>query len=272
MDVVYVVKSHKRVDRFREKTYSKVILQYGFRLDKVYVFVSTTEDMVLYREEYPGINVVLAPLGVAAVDNFITDYFPEGQKIIYMNDDVTQVAKIVDDKFMTVPFDEFNAQLTEMFSIMDANDITYAGFYPVMNTMFMGSSGVKYKTGLCLIMDPLSLVRNNRNVRITISDKSDFEKSIQHFSQKGALLRNNDLTFKAEYYGKHGGFQGRNADTEKATAEQMQAAYPGYIIGINFKNEGKTSLKLARLPATKAVDFMGLNRESTEDEPQMKLF
>ena len=88
-DLVYVVKSHQRVDRFYDKTYTKIILKYNFVLKNVFVFVSLDEDVDLYSKKYPLINIVKAPKGVAAVDNFITDYFQEGQNIIYMNDDVS---------------------------------------------------------------------------------------------------------------------------------------------------------------------------------------
>jgi hypothetical protein len=273
-DVVYTIKSHKRVDRFRQKTYEKVILNYGFDLSKVYVFVSLDEDVELYTKAYPEINIVKAPLGVAGVDNFITDYFPEKQKIIYMNDDVTQICEVSpDNKFIPVAKDKLHTLCDNMFSVMETNDITYAGFYPVVNTMFM-TNGNEVKTSLCLIMDPFSLVINNQKVRVTISDKSDFEKSILHYQDKGALLRYNRVAFKAEYYGKVGGFQGRNQQTELNTANELMKKYPFYVAGVNVKKEGKTSLKLKSLPATKNVDVTILltEEQKADNSTQISLF
>jgi uncharacterized membrane protein len=241
-DIVYVVKSHQRVDRFYEKTYKEVILKYGFPLDRVYVFVSTEKDVELYQQKYNLVNIVKAPIGVAAVDNYITQYFCDGQKIIYMNDDVTGVQELRDGKLQPIDPLRFTTIVSAMFGKMKANGITYGGFYPVPNSMFM--AGKKMTYNLCLIMDPLSLVINNKKIRITISDKSDFEKSIQHFASQGALLRYNHIALKVEYYGKIGGFQGRNAKTEAETALLMKKKYPEYITGINTKKEGKTSLRL----------------------------
>lgn len=268
-DIVFVVKSHQRVTRFAEKTLTKVIMKYGMPLERLYVFVSTDEDYNLYTKEYCTnypINIVKAPLGVAAVDNFITDYFSENQKIIYMNDDVTQVVKVVNNKFVEVPVEEFIQTIDNMFNIMEVNGITYGGFYPVVNTMFMSSSPLDLRTNLCLIMDPLSLVINNKSIRITISDKSDFEKSIQHFNDRGAILRYNRYAFKAEYYGKIGGFQGRDENTELSTAKALMAAYPNEVAGVTVKKEGKTSLKLKNIPAKRHISFLGMYTEPIEEQ------
>jgi hypothetical protein len=241
-DLVYVVKSHQRVDRFYDKTYLKIILNYGFDLKNVYVFVSLNEDVILYRDKYPLINIVKAPKGVAAVDNFITDYFQEGQKIIYMNDDVSAIVELQDNKLIPIQKGKLYSVINAMFGRMSKNQITYAGFYPVPNTLFMGGKKITYD--MCLIMDPFSLVINNRKVRITISDKSDFEKSIQHFYYQNALLRYNHIALKVEYYGTKGGFQGRDATTEKNSALLLQSKYGDYVSGVKYKKGGKTSLRL----------------------------
>tara|TARA_R110001632_G_scaffold126134_2_gene239640 strand:- start:283 stop:1047 length:765 start_codon:yes stop_codon:yes gene_type:complete len=241
-DLVYVVKSHQRVDRFFDKTYSKIILQYGFDLSRVYVFVSLDEDVILYKKKYPLINILKAPKGVAAVDNFITDYFEEGQNIIYMNDDVSAIVESVNNKLKPIKKEKLNFIISAMFGRMIKNKITYGGFYPVANTLFM--SGKKMTYDLCLIMDPFSLVINNKKVRITISDKSDFEKSVQHFYFQGALLRFNHVALRVEYYGTKGGFQGRDEITERNSAILFESKYKDYVSGIKYKKGGKTSLRL----------------------------
>tara|TARA_R110000823_G_scaffold124582_1_gene251180 strand:- start:847 stop:1623 length:777 start_codon:yes stop_codon:yes gene_type:complete len=241
-ELVYVIKSHQRVDRFYDKTYSKIILEYGFNLKNVFVFVSLKEDVDLYTKKYPLINILKAPKGVAAVDNFITNYFQEGQNIIYMNDDVSGIVELQNNKLKPIKKERLLSIIDAMFGRMKKNKITYGGFYPVPNTLFM--SGKKMTYDLCLIMDPFSLVINNKKVRITISDKSDFEKSIQHFYFQNALLRYNHISLKVEYYGTKGGFQGRTAETERNSAKLLQAKYPDYVGSIKYKKDGKTSLRL----------------------------
>jgi hypothetical protein len=244
-DVVFVVKSHQRVSRFFDKTYKQVIVKHGFPLNNLYIFVSTDEDVLLYKHKYQESHVIKAPIGVAAVDNFITSFFKERQKIVYMNDDVTDIMELVNGKLQSVSTDKLHNIINAMFSRMQNNNITYGGFYPVANNLFM--MGQKMTYNLCLIMDPFSLVINNKKVIITISDKSDFEKSIQHFVYQGALIRYNHIALKVEYYGKVGGFQGRNQHTEKASAMLMMQKYKNYITAINTKKDGKTSLRLKKI-------------------------
>lgn len=243
-ELVYVIKSHQRVDRFYDKTYKEVILKYDFVLENVYVFVSLEEDVISYRKKYPLINIVKAPKGVAAVDNFITDYFLEGQKMIYMNDDVSGIVELKNEniKPSEITKEKLLLIVRAMFDRMKKNHITYGGFYPVPNHFFMKGKRITYD--LCLIMDPFSLIINNKKVRISISDKSDFEKSIQHFYYQNALLRYNHVSLKVEYYGTKGGFQGRNAETERNSAKLLEAKYPEYVSGIKYKKDGKTSLRL----------------------------
>lgn len=250
-DIVFVVKSHQRVDRFRQKTYDKIILHYGFPLDKVYVFVSTSEDLNLYRDAYPQIHIVKAPRGIVRVDNFITGYFNNGQKIVYMNDDVTSIQKIKKDgTFAKLSKNDLWKLIHNSFDMMVEYDISYGGLYPVRNNLFMAN--LKTITfDFVLIMDPFSFVINDRSIKISIGDKSDFEKSILHFKKRGALLRHNCITLNAEYYGEKGGFQGRDDKSELATAEAMKRKYPDYIAGINVKKHGRTSLRFKRIPAWK---------------------
>lgn len=252
-DIKYVVKSHQRVDRFRQKTYNEIILKYNFSLKNTYVFVSTEEDYKLYQLEYPEINIVQGPKGVAAIDNFITDYFNEGQKIIYMNDDLKGLYIVNENlKFNELSLEQCTTLINDSFNTMQENNISYAGIYPILNGMFM-SGGEDIKFGFCFIQDPFSFCLNNKKIKLTISDKSDYEKSILHFIERGAIMRNNRYSMKVENYVKEGGFQGRNAITEKQTAEAMVKLYPDYVSGFKTKDNGVTSLRLKKINCQKDI-------------------
>ena len=255
--IKYVVKSHERSDRFRLKTYNKIILKYKFDLKNTFVFVSTEDDFNLYKSKYPEINIVKGPRGVSAIDNFITEYFDADQKIIYMNDDVSGIYGITENlKEYEVGQIELNNLINKSFEIMTENRISYGGLYPVLNSLFM-SGGDELKFDFGLIMDPFSFVINNKKINITISDKSDFEKSILHFRDRGALLRFNRYGLKVEYYGKNGGFQGRDKSTELKTAINLIRKYPNYCNGVNVKNGGKTSIRFNKIKTKKKITYKG---------------
>ena len=44
--------------------------------------------------------MIKGPPGIAAIDNFIVDYFDEGEVYLYMNDDVSGMYEVVDKKTM----------------------------------------------------------------------------------------------------------------------------------------------------------------------------
>lgn len=258
-DVLIAIKTKDRVKRFRDKTYNKILQKYGFDDQKVFLFVSTEKDLNDYKEAYPKCNVVLGPLGIANIDNFIVDFFQEGQKYIYLNDDVSALYKLVDEKSMKeIEVDEMQPLVDRMFATMQQKGYTYGGFYPVDNPFYMARQKEQQREDFCLVMDPFSFIINNKSVRMTpipipmedgttfMGDKTDFEKTIQHYKSRGGILRLNNYAIKVEYYGKHGGYQGRNAFTEKFCAEFIAKKYPEYISGVKTKKLGRTSLVLKR--------------------------
>jgi len=253
-----VVKTKDRVERFRKKTYDKIIKRYEFDEENVYLFVSDDEDLKKYSEAYPLCNVVKGPPGIAAIDNFIVDYFDEGEIYLYMNDDVSGIYEATSKKDL-VEVQDLKALLNKLIEECQNNGYSYGGFGPVLNAYFMyGKKAINHH--LSLVMDPVSIVINNKDVKLTEipvpmpdgsifkGESSDAEKCIQHYMSRGGIVRFNYFAPKVEYYGKVGGYQGRNPYTEKYTAEYMIAKYPEYISGINFKKQGKTSLRLRKKP------------------------
>lgn len=258
-DILIAIKTKDRVKRFRDKTYNQILQKYGFDEQTVYLFVSTEKDFNEYKTAYPKCNVIMGPLGIANIDNFIVDFFPEGQKYIYLNDDVSAIYKMINEKTLKeVEVTELKPLIDEMFKIMHQKGYTYGGFYPVDNPFYMSRQKQERREDFCLIMDPFSLIINNKSVRMTpilvpmedgstfMGDKTDFEKTIQHYKSKGGILRLNHYAIKVEYYGKHGGYQGRTAYTEKYCAEFIANKYPEYVSGVKTKKLGRTSLVLRR--------------------------
>ncbi len=255
------IKTKDRVKKFRNKTYSKIIQKYGFNDKDVYLFVSTDEDLVNYKQAYPNCNVILGPLGIAAIDNYIVEFFEQGQEYIYMNDDVSGIYKMI-SKTEMAPVKDLKNLLNQLLLEMKKHNLTYGGFYPVCNPFYMHKQK-PITHDLRIVMDPLSVVINNKDVKITeipvempdgslfIGDFSDAEKTIQHYKSKGGVVRFNLYSPKVEYYGKQGGIQGRTSLTEKVTAEFLKNKYPEFISSIRYKKDGKTSLRLFKKPKIK---------------------
>ena len=97
-----VIKSKDRVKRLFKLTYSKIILRYGLDETQVHIFVSTEKDLTEYTEAFPKCKVILGSKGIAGIDNFIVDYFVDGEIYLYMNDDIHGFYELVNNKLQEV--------------------------------------------------------------------------------------------------------------------------------------------------------------------------
>lgn len=256
-DPVIVVKSKDRLLEFEEKTYNKIIKKYGWKDEEVFVFVSDEKDWIEYSEKFPKMNIILGDKGIVGIDNFIVNYFDEGKKYIYMNDDVSGVYEVVDEKTKK-PVEDLKGLMNEIFELMEKMNYSMGGLAPVLNPYFMESYPNKVNFGLCLIMDPVSCCINNKEVILTevpikmedgstfIGNKTDHEKCVLHFKSKGGLVRFNKFAADVKCYNKKGGYRGRNKLTEYKSAEFIKEKYPEFISSVIYKKGGKTSLKLRR--------------------------
>lgn len=262
MSYRYAIKSKDRVNGLHEKTY-KFLKKYGATDQDIDIFVSTDKNFAEYSMFFPKCKVIKGPLGIANIDNFIVDYYDEGQRYIYLNDDIKDLYIAHDTKTLKTFRDtwegpcryEFHTWICDTFKDMDKHNISYGGLYPVMNPFFMRNSQDKYKTDMCLIMDPFSFVINNKKIKLNnfYLDEdfnenmySDFEKSILHFEDKGALLRLNHYCLDVEYFnGKD--TSNRTQDRAELAAQSMVDAYPDYIRGIKYLRNGFCSLRFNRI-------------------------
>ena len=254
-----VIKTKNRVQKLMNKTYTSIIQKYHLDENSVHLFVSTKKDLDDYSVAFPKCKVILGPPGIAAIDNFIVDYFDEGEIYLYMNDDVSGIYEVVDKK-TTRPVKNLKKLLDTLIKTCLDNNLTYGGFYPVCNPFYMYKQK-PVRLDLSLVMDPLSICINNKDVKLTeikfkkedgsvfIGESSDSEKCIQHYKSRGGIVRFNRYSPKVEYYGKQGGYQGRNAYTEDYTAKYLMNKYPEYISGIKYKKNGMTSIRLIPNPS-----------------------
>ena len=252
-----VIKSMNRVEKLFKLTYTKIILKYGLDESQVHIFVSTEKDLQEYTKAYPKCKVILGPMGIANIDNFIVDYFDEGEIYLYLNDDIHGFYKLVDNKLVEV--EDLKPVLNQLIDILQHHNLSYGGFYPVPNGYFMKNKK-PIEMGLPLVMDPMSICINNKDVVLTeipvpmpngdtfLAECSDSEKCIQHYKSRGGIVRFNRYATKVEYYKKHGGYQGRTAHTEKYTANYLKEKYPNYVSSVKVKKNGNTSIRLKKLP------------------------
>ena len=88
-DFVVAVRTYKRHQTFLKRTYK--VLAENQLLDRLYIFVASEEERVLYAAALSGCEykeLIVGVPGGAAVSNFIVNYFPEGTPIVFADDDL----------------------------------------------------------------------------------------------------------------------------------------------------------------------------------------
>jgi hypothetical protein len=267
-NMYFVIKSKNRLEKIQKMTLT-LLNKYDVPKEDIYIFVSNDKDYTEYIDKYAPMNVIKGDDGIVGIDNFIVNFFNEGEEYIYMNDDVSEIYRLHQDitedyepinpgKLVELNKGDFWYLIKKMFSELKVFGGTYAGLHPCKNIHYMTKSN-EMTCDLCLCMDPFSAIINNKEIQLTefivkkedgsdfIGESSDAEKTIQHFTSKGGIVRLNHYCIKVEYHTKEGGYQGRTAQTEKLTAEALQEKYPKEVSSVKYKKNGTTSIVFKRI-------------------------
>lgn len=82
---VIAVRTYKRAAHFQRNTL-KMLREQGLE-DRLYVFVGG-DDLEVYKSLEPSLRYLSAPVGGCQAIRAICDYFPRGQPIVFMDDDL----------------------------------------------------------------------------------------------------------------------------------------------------------------------------------------
>lgn len=257
----FVIKTMNRVDLLKKMTIA-MLDKYMVEHSDIYLFVSTDKCEKEYSEAFPDMNLIRGPRGIVEIDNFIVNYFEPGEKYIYLNDDIRRLNYAVDTATLReVTKDEFLKLMDEVFSIMEKNNISYAGCYPVANPYFMRNSKYDKTYDFKLITDPFSFNINNRKVQLTkffLGDDfnenifSDYEKSILHYMDRGSILRLNHYCADVLYFN-GSTTSNRTKENSHKNAELFLKRYPEYISGIKKNKNGFCSIKFKRIKSDRVL-------------------
>jgi hypothetical protein len=256
---VIAIPTYKRHSSISENTL-KVLASHNISSKLIYLFVANEAERALYEasvsKDLYG-TIIIGRLGLHQQRNFISNYFPEGQYIVELDDDITgifQLKKSRSTKRMTkkrkfyqqlAPISNLHEFLVSAFNQLYTHKLYLFGVYPVCNGYFMTPTVTQ---DLRFIVGPFwgFINRHSPELQLTISEKEDSERTLQFYSKDGGVLRFNNITFKTNYYTNKGGMQaeGKNRKLEaRNAAEYLNAKYPALTKISNIKKSGYTELK-----------------------------
>ena len=258
-DYVIAIPSYKRAPTLRDKTLS-VLMKYKMDPKKIDIFVADEEQKKIYAEILPDgtySKLIVGVPGIKNIRNFMPNYYPEGQYIFYMDDDISHVFECVNkgdpkDKGDNVlrPLPSLKAFIDKAFKMSEKTGMTNWGVYPVENPYFMKPTTRNVddymSKKLCYIIGFMTGVINNREAELrTIDDKEDYERSIKYYLKDGGVLRFNNVTCRTRCYKEPGGMQvERTKQRIHDSAVYLTEQYPELCSLNTSKKSGYTEIRL----------------------------
>jgi hypothetical protein len=231
------IPSYKRAETLRLKTLHTLAI-FGFPPEIIDVFVIPEEkerySHILWEDFYG--NLIEGVPTLAGQRVFIQSYYPVGQKILMLDDDITNFKTIVN---FPLP-----RQFEWLFEKLQQEDCNLFGIYPASNLFFMKDKlqkGLHYCIGSCFG------IINKRDLAAPMDEKEDYYMTLQRYQTDGAILRYCGISPVTTYWKGVGGMNATRTDeSELNGANLMKQLFPELVKCVYRKKGGRWDLKLVR--------------------------
>jgi hypothetical protein len=252
-DYVIAIPSYKRSETLLKRTFP-LLLKYNIEPSKIHIFVANQEEKEEYEKNLEGYGygkIIIGEVGIMNQRNFMSNYFDEGKRIFYIDDDIYEIYECINliDKSnkifnKLIVLDDLHKFIVDGFYECEKLCLSNWGVYVVDNPYFMKPSAVDLadytSTKLNYIMGGFCGVINNHECEIrTMDDKEDYERSIKYYLKDGGLLRFNNVAFKTKCYKEPGGMQYDEQRTKERileSAKKLVETYPN-LCKLNLKKK-----------------------------------
>ena len=232
------------------------------------IFVANQEQHDIYKAAIPQFlynNLVIGVIGLKNQRNFISDYYPEGAHIVEMDDDIKQIVQLVTTQKIgrksgrvsvrktikpyktTKPIENLNDFIIKAFEMCTELNIFLWGVYPLINAYFMTD---KITKDLRFIVGPMwgMINRHRQDLKLTIDEKENSERTLQYWVADGAVLRFNYIGIDTKYYKNKGGMQSEEKNRKEEALKSV------YYLNKMYPTLTKISLtKKSGMPEIKMV-------------------
>jgi hypothetical protein len=246
MSYVVAIPTYNRFDVIEHKTL-KTLHDGNVSKAKIYLFVANQTERALYEQHVPKTlyrEIVVGKKGIVNQRNFIANYFPEGQYVISMDDDVEQLEMLRGDKL--VQLNQIHEFFVDAHKQLKREKLNLWGIYPVHNPFFMyePSNDLRFIIGVTFGF----IVRHTPKLKLNLNaeTKEDYEQTIKYYKMDGGVYRFNNVTAKTKFNAP-GGLGTDRFDRNKHAAEYLEKTYPDIITTFQRKN-GTYEVKLKKLP------------------------
>ena len=146
------------------------------------------------------------------------------------------------------PIDDLDEFIKKAFTICTEKNIFLWGVYPLANAYFMTNT---ITTDLRFIVGPMwgMINRHRQELKLTVDEKENSERTLQHWKLDGAVLRFNNVAIDTNYYKNKGGMQSEGKDRKLEAMKSiayLHQIYPDITKIYMEKKSGMPEIKLLR--------------------------
>lgn len=261
-DYVIAIPSYKRSTSIAQKSLA-TIRHNKIDPKRVHIFVANEDEFKDYDRDVPkdlyGKLIVAEPTLLRA-RNFITRYFPVGQKIWCMDDDIVGYRFMIRDfkggllekDLYAMPSEGLRWYHGKSYEYCDKSDnieqfielgfkkceetgAHLFGFYPTTDSIAMSCS---ITTDLKFIMGASWGYINPGDIFNTLNEKEDYERTILYYDRYKHIVRINFIGIATDYMNPNGGMtalqaensavQERSRSLIEKSAKELESRFPQY--------------------------------------------
>lgn len=229
------IPSYKRTSVCLHKTL-KTLFAAHYPQSKITIFVADDEEAVAYRQmlrhTMPAVSVVVGRRGLQPQRAFIADYYPDGDTLLCMDDDV--------DGIKTLHGTDFCSLIRSGMKALADNQSGLWGVLPNDDGRKMKDETTKHLTH---ILGSFFLCVNRKDLVPTQTEKEDYERSILYFKAYGSVLRYKGAGVQTTYMLQGGGLNTGDRKAEMSRgALALRQMYPAAVKVITKKDLPDVSL------------------------------
>ena len=188
-DWVVAIRSYNKAETLRDLTL-KTLKKGNVPLDRIIVFVADEEEQRVYDSVLEGeVKTVVGVKGVKEIDNFIIDYFDEGQCYVLMDDDVRSI-EFIPTRYKprpTEPVTDLPSLFDYAFSVCKRFGNLSWSCSDTTNGLFQAPYPF-CRIAPKFLIGAMSGFINDKTTRITLGPVDDFERTGLEITRKGAIV------------------------------------------------------------------------------------
>jgi hypothetical protein len=274
-DYVIAVRTYARSAVFPLKTYR--MLAHNGLTDRLYIFVANAAEKRLYEAALAGREynkIVVGELGGSNAIRAICRYFPKGQRIVFMDDDLDRFFDFSRQEKFRADSTELGRYIEDGFTTIDEHKCGAFTFSFMSNKMWLGGKPFKEFRPFTLAGNFFGTRNDPDMITTEYSHGDDLVRSVRFLEKYGGVLVYWWGGFATHYGKEAGGLQasgdrGAAADTLRKTGEVSWKEYNGDPLlqayaqpPVQEKGNPFVSMKMKALPGVrKAMRERGTLRD-----------